>query len=170
MPITPYHFGPSGFIALALRRWLDLPIFVLANVLIDVEVVVILVFQLGYPPHRYAHTLLGGALLGILWGVFAWRWRALLARGMQLLHLSYATSIPKAIVSGILGVWLHVVIDALYHPDVKLAWPVSTLALWRITGHYLPKYRVQHLCMLLFPATVVLYMILMAIQQRRRAS
>ena len=41
MPFTPYHFGPSGFFGLALKKWIDLPVFLLANVIIDVEVLLI---------------------------------------------------------------------------------------------------------------------------------
>jgi len=49
MPFTPYHFGPSGFWGLAFRKWLDLPVFVLANVIVDIEVLVIWFFGLGWP-------------------------------------------------------------------------------------------------------------------------
>jgi hypothetical protein len=37
MPFTPCHFGPSACIALPLNRWIDLPVFLLANVAIDIE-------------------------------------------------------------------------------------------------------------------------------------
>ena len=38
MPFTPYHFGPSGFAGLLFRRWVNVPVFIAANVLIDIEV------------------------------------------------------------------------------------------------------------------------------------
>jgi len=44
------------------------------------------------------------------------------------------------------------------------------MPLWRITSHALPEYRVEHLCVLFFPAAVVLYMIIIAIQNKRRPS
>ncbi len=31
MPVTPFHFGPSALIGLPLKRWIDIPVFVLAN-------------------------------------------------------------------------------------------------------------------------------------------
>ncbi len=167
MPITPYHFGPSGFIGLLFKRWLDLPIFVLANVVVDVEVATIFLLHLSYPLHHYAHTLLGGAVVGIVWGLLAMPLRPLFASLMRVLRLPYETSLAKAVLSGVLGVWLHVLIDGLYHRDVRLAWPIDTFALWRITSHYLPESRVEDLCVLFFPATVILYMILMARRQRR---
>ncbi|MHC4299546.1 MAG: hypothetical protein ACYS7Y_19890 [Planctomycetota bacterium] len=36
MPFTPYHFGPSGCVGLILRKWIDVPVFVLTNVIIDI--------------------------------------------------------------------------------------------------------------------------------------
>jgi membrane-bound metal-dependent hydrolase YbcI (DUF457 family) len=167
MPITPYHFGPSGFFGLLFKRWLDLPIFVLANVVVDLEVATVVLLHLGRPLHRYAHTLLGGAVVGIVWGLLALPLRPLFARLMHLLHLPYQTSLAKAVLSGILGVWLHVIIDATYHRDVRLAWPTNALALWRITSRHFPESRVEDLCVLFFPATVILYLILMARWQRR---
>ncbi len=41
MPFTPYHFGPSGFVGLVFGKWIDLPVFVLANVIVDVEVLAV---------------------------------------------------------------------------------------------------------------------------------
>ncbi len=168
MPITLYHFGPSGFIALLLGRRLDLPAFVLVNVAIDIEVVAIILLGLGDPVHRYAHTLLGGAVLGVFCGLFSVPLSPLFSRWMHLLRLPYEPSLVKAILSGVLGVWLHVFIDALYHRDVRLGWPTDAMPLWKITAHLFPEYRVEHLCVLFFPAGVILYMILMALQDRRR--
>ena len=51
MPFTPYHFGPSGFLGLLLRRWIDPVVFVAANIIVDVEVL----FAQGYPAHQHWH-------------------------------------------------------------------------------------------------------------------
>ena len=71
MPFTPYHFGPSGFVGLALRRWLDVPVFVLANVVVDLEPLVVVLFGLDYPLHGYVHTFLGGTVVALLWALLA---------------------------------------------------------------------------------------------------
>ncbi|MHC4641289.1 MAG: hypothetical protein ACYS32_06565, partial [Planctomycetota bacterium] len=72
MPFTPYHFGPSGLIGLALRKWIDIPVFVLANVIVDIEVLIMVLLDVRYPIHRYTHTLLLGAAAGIIWALAAW--------------------------------------------------------------------------------------------------
>ena len=52
MPFTPYPFGPSGFAGLVFGKWIDLPVIVLANVIVDVEVLVIGILGLEWPAHR----------------------------------------------------------------------------------------------------------------------
>lgn len=157
MPFTPYHFGPSGFIGLALRKWLDFPVFVLANVIVDLEVLIISNLALGYPIHRYIHTLLIGAVAGILWALAAWPLRNLFKMIMQALRISYQTSFLKMLVSGVLGVWLHVVIDAIYHWDVRIFWPSKVKPLYAL----LNKRQTENICLVFFIAAVVLWVVSM---------
>ncbi|HUS73951.1 MAG TPA: hypothetical protein VMY06_12890 [Sedimentisphaerales bacterium] len=153
MPFTPYHLGPSGFIGLTLRKWIDIPVFVLANVVVDVEVLVIRHFGLGYPLHRYTHTLLLGAVAGLIWAVAAYPLRNFFKKIMRILHIPYQTSFWKMLVSGVLGVWLHVVIDAIYHPDVRLFRPAKAIPLYAL----LTRQQIQTLCLVFFIAAVVLW-------------
>jgi hypothetical protein len=55
MPFTPYHFGPNGFVGLLFRRWIDVPVFLAANVLIDLEVIADKHIQPGWPVHQVWH-------------------------------------------------------------------------------------------------------------------
>jgi membrane-bound metal-dependent hydrolase YbcI (DUF457 family) len=155
MPFTPYHFGPSGFIGLVFRKWLDIPVFVLANVIVDLEVLIIVRFGLGYPIHRYVHTLLIGAAAGILWAIVAYPLRNLFKMIMQALRIPYQTSFLKMLISSVLGVWLHVVIDSIYHWDVRAFWPSRAKPLHAL----LTKYQVELLCVILFISALVLYIL-----------
>jgi hypothetical protein len=159
MPFTPYHFGPSAFLGLVFRKWLDIPVFVLANVIVDVEVLVIYLFQLGYPHHRYCHTFLIGAAVGLLWGASAYLLRHIFKRLMQILHIPYQTGLLRMLISGILGVWLHVFIDGLYHFDTHIFWPSKTIWLWRTIHHHLDVEQIQTICLFFFLAAVVPYLL-----------
>ena len=153
MPFTPYHFGPSGFIGLLFRKWIDIPVFILANVIVDIEVLIMVLLHVRYPIHRYTHTLLIGAGAGIVWALVAWPLRHIFKKIMLLLRIPYNTSIWKMIISGILGVWLHVVIDSIYHPDVRLFWPYKSIPLWRI----ITKQQLEFLCLVLLIPALILY-------------
>ena len=157
MPFTPYHFGPSGFIGLLFRKWLDIPVFVLANVIVDVEVLVVDFFSLGFPKHPYCHTLLIGAAVGALWGLAAYPLRNLFKWPMRILHVPYKTSLTKMLISGVLGVWLHVLIDAAYHSDLKILWPNKSISVWRMLHRHLDKGQIRTICTVFFLAAIIPY-------------
>lgn len=157
MPFTPYHFGPSGFVGLLLRRWIDLPVFLLANVVIDLEVLVT-------HSHAYGHTLLLGTAVGVLWGLAAYPLRGVFKRLMDFVRLPYKTGLVKMIASGVLGVWLHVVVDAMVHYDVRLLWPNKKFVLMRLITKPLSRAnmtltydRVELACMIMLGLAVVVY-------------
>jgi membrane-bound metal-dependent hydrolase YbcI (DUF457 family) len=153
MPFTPYHFGPSGFLGLIFKKWLDVPVFILANIIVDIEVLVIWLFGLGWPFHRYTHTLLLGTIAGAIWGIAAYPLRHFFEKVMQMLRIPYQTSFRKMVVSGVLGVWLHVVIDAIYHPDVRIFWPSKAKPLYGLIS----QGWVKAICVASFFAAVILY-------------
>ena len=166
MPFTLYHFGPSGFLGLAFRKWIDPPVFVLANVVVDVEVLIVRILALQWPVHRYAHTLLIGAVVGAIWGLAAYALRSLFTRIMQLLHVPYDTGFWKMVISGILGVWLHVLIDSIYHFDVRPFWPNKTISLWRMARGHISQGQIETICASFLIAAVVLYVLIVRARKR----
>lgn len=159
MPITPYHFGPSGFLGLVFRKWIDIPVFVLANVIVDIEVLAVAFFGLGPPYHRYCHTLLIGGVVGALWGIAAYRLRFLFEVFMEMLRIPYRPALWKMIISGVLGVWLHVVVDGAYHPDVRVFWPSRTDSLWVTAVTHLSRTQIRAICLVFFVMAIIPYAI-----------
>jgi membrane-bound metal-dependent hydrolase YbcI (DUF457 family) len=159
MPFTPYHFGPSGFVGLIFRKWLDIPVFVLANVIVDIEVL----YWDKWPKHRYAHTLLIGAAIGILWGVIAYPLRHIFKKIMLFLRLQYDTSLLKMLISGVLGVWLHIVLDAFYHWDVQMFWPRRITPLYGLIS----KQQVEAICLACFVLAFIVYAIIVLLSIKK---
>jgi len=161
VPFTPYHFGPAAFLGLVFRKWLDIPVFVLANVVIDFEVLVVGWMDLGRPTHRYLHTLLGAAVAGAVWGLAAYPLRPLFRWGMRLMHVDYEPKLWTMVISGVLGGCLHVVIDAFYHYDVRPFRPFSKVQLWRISwdslGRGVFKHRIELICLAFLIAAAIPY-------------
>ncbi|HUV67471.1 MAG TPA: hypothetical protein VMW24_26505 [Sedimentisphaerales bacterium] len=170
MPFTPYHFGPSGFVGLVFRKWIDAPVFILANVIVDTEVLVLGITGLGAPYHRYCHTLLLGTVVGALWGAAAYPLRPAFSAVMQALHVPYSPGRLKMVISGILGVWLHVLIDGAYHPDVKVFWPSQTALLWLTVMSRISREQIKMICLLFFIAAIVPYTIAVASYRKRNKS
>jgi hypothetical protein len=159
MPFTPYHFGPSGFIGLVFGKWIDLPVFVLTNVIVDIEVLIIGGLGLGWPYHRYCHTLLFGAVLGALWGVAAYPARNFFKGIMKVFYIPYKTSLLKMIISGVLGIWFHVLIDGIYHTDVRVFWPSNKMWLRDMLHEHITKSQLEAICMLCFIAGFIVYIL-----------
>ena len=106
-------------------------------------------------------------MVGGAWGLAAYPLRPLFARLMHLLRLPYESGLRKMVISGVLGVWLHVLIDATYHPDVHLLWPSHAWPLWRIAYRHITRDQVKDLCVTLLIVAAALYVVLLAVQQRR---
>jgi membrane-bound metal-dependent hydrolase YbcI (DUF457 family) len=154
MPFTPYHFGPNGFFGLVFRKWIDLPMFLLANVIIDVEVL----FARGWTAHRvwHFHTfLVGGAVCGASALLF-YPARHFFGKVMTSFHLPYETSVRKMIFSGVLGGWFHVLLDSIYHYDVQPFWPwLNKNPLWGVISWG----QVKSVCIGFVVAAVVVYLV-----------
>jgi membrane-bound metal-dependent hydrolase YbcI (DUF457 family) len=150
MPYTPYHFGPAGLLGYIFRKWIDLPVFVLANVVIDIEVLVNNILHIGWPYHRFCHTLIGGSAVGLVWGVLAYFIAGILLKRTK---IKYQPRFWKMAISGILGGQLHSVIDSFYHYDVKIFWPMQKNPFWNIIS----QSQVKELCLVCFAVLAILY-------------
>ena len=160
MPYPVYHLGPSGYLGLLLRRWIDLPVFLLANVVIDMEVL----FSKGWPPHQYwhFHTLLGGAISGAVFGLIVYGlkpMRRFLEWAMRLVRIRYKANRWKMIIAGVLGAWLHVLLDGIYHYDVQMFWPSKAKELQRPLWRLIGAEELKFLCVIAFAGAVILYLL-----------
>ena len=134
MPFTPFHFGPHACVSLPFYRYLDIPIFLGANVAIDIEPLLVMTFNLDYPLHGYCHTLLIGGLVGLLFATAAYPLRRLIRRAMSLLRLPYAPTYTKMALSGVLGAWLHVLFDAPLYYDIRPFYPLQANPLYQVVS------------------------------------
>jgi len=86
-----------------------------------------------------------------------------------LVRIPYRTSLLKMLISGILGVWLHVLIDGIYHFDVRILWPNKAVYLRRMTG-YIDQQKIETICLILFLAAVVPYVLaVISFRKEKRA-
>jgi membrane-bound metal-dependent hydrolase YbcI (DUF457 family) len=93
--------------------------------MIDIEPLLVIIFNLNYPLHGLAHSFLGATLIGLLWGFIVFRYRNVSAHFMEKIKFPYVTNLGKAILSGILGGWFHVLLDAPIYADIRPFYPVS---------------------------------------------
>ena len=162
MPFTPYHFGAHACASLPFQRQLDVPVFIAANVVIDLEPLLVLGLHLDYPVHGYAHTLLFGGAIGLGFGALAYPFRAQLGALMKFLRLPYRPSWRRMALSGMLGAWLHVLFDAPLYGDIRPFYPLQANPLYGVISSQI----VHTLCALLFVPAVLLYLYLALFDRR----
>ncbi len=159
MPYPAYHLGVSSFFGLALRRFLDLPVLLLVNIPIDIEVL----FADKWPEyhrHWHFHTLLVGGLIGAIVGLLVFHIKPVLrfiTIATNKLRIPYKPKRWKMVLSGVLGVWLHITLDAIYHYDVQLFWPLKARHLQRPLWRIVTAQQEEYACIALFIAAIVLY-------------
>lgn len=164
MPFTPFHFGLHATIALPLRRYLDLPVFILASVVVDLEPLAVMVLNLNYQLHGYCHTFLIGGMVGLFWGGIAARTGALLNKIMKAFRLEHEPNVRRALISGVLGVWLHILLDAPIYDDIRPFWPIKANPLfWIISDNTAYRFAI-----VMFLPALVLYWI--ALRKERDAT
>lgn len=125
MPFTPFHVGPALPVKAVLDKKFSLLTFAWAQVLMDLQPLVVILTGRGRT-HGITHTFVGAAVLGgvaVVSGKYLGEWILnLLSFGKR-----PSTAIPwrVAILSGFVGAFSHVLMDALIYPDMTPFWPFS---------------------------------------------
>ncbi|MEM1589495.1 MAG: hydrolase [Candidatus Bathyarchaeia archaeon] len=127
MPFTPFHLGPGLGLGLALRKYLHAPTFILANVIVDIEPFLALLFGLNYPLHGHLHTFLLASFIGLSFSYVMYFLERFLhpIYKIFLLETSSSRSLKSFVVVGVLGCWLHVILDAPLYGDIKPLYPIT---------------------------------------------
>jgi membrane-bound metal-dependent hydrolase YbcI (DUF457 family) len=127
MPFTPLHLGPALTVGLPLRKYMHLPTFILANVVLDVEPLLIMLLGLDYPLHGYLHTFLSAIIVGILLGYVMFS----LERHLKVVYLKLQLETSKTLplksflIAGVSGTALHVLLDALLYSEMHPFLPLT---------------------------------------------
>jgi hypothetical protein len=125
-----------GF-GLPLRKYMHLPTFIVANVIVDLEPfsVIVLGFIDRYPLHGYLHTYISVFFLGIVVSYVMF-----LLEGF--FHPLYKTLLFESdinrnrvsfILAGVLGIMLHVTLDSPLYSDIRPLYPMTANPLYNPT-------------------------------------
>ena len=127
LPFTPFHLGPALCLGIPLRNYIHTPTFILANVILDIEPLLVLVTGLNYPLHGYLHTLIASLVLGVAFGLFMFFLERTMHPIYSTLLLEPEASFKKThfVVAGVLGTSLHVLFDSPLYSDIKPFYPLN---------------------------------------------
>ena len=125
MPFTPFHLGPAVLIGFILLGYLDLPTFIVASVLVDLEPLAVLVFGLPGPLHGFFHSFLGASVVAVLLAVVVSRVRGFLEPVYVFLRLDGDRRPQRFLVAALLGTWSHVLLDAPLYGEMRPFYPLG---------------------------------------------
>ncbi|MFA4663252.1 hypothetical protein QDY65_08540 [Pyrococcus kukulkanii] len=130
MPFTPFHLGPALLLSY-LIPYLDVWTFLIANVIVDFEPFLVLSFNLdlkyGYPVHGFFHTYVGGGIVALI-----------LAHAMAFIYKITGRNydMERLRITALSGVFLHITLDSIMHPDVKPFFPFGFSPLYGATYEF----------------------------------
>jgi membrane-bound metal-dependent hydrolase YbcI (DUF457 family) len=125
VPFTPFHLGPGLLFGLLFFSCVDLPTFLVASVVIDIEPLLVLYLNLDYPVHGYLHTFLGGTIVAFLLALAMSRMRGTLSPLMSFLKLEQKTSFRSIFLASVFGIYLHILLDSPLYSDIRPFYPIE---------------------------------------------
>ncbi len=133
MPVTPLHLGPGVLFKAFAGSNLSLVMFLLSQITMDLEV--ILRFVLGSSHlHGFTNTIFGATVVLLFTvplgkplcvGILRWWNRQLSAAQARWLGVSDTVTWTAAWIGGALGVYSHLILDAIMHADAAPWMPLS---------------------------------------------
>ncbi|MBU1086129.1 MAG: hydrolase [Candidatus Omnitrophica bacterium] len=155
MPFTPFHFGAHACVALPFYKKINIFVFLFANVIIDIEPLIVIIFKPTYPLHGYAHTFLGATIIGGIWGAISFKFKEPIEKLLKIFRVQSKYNLKQYVVSGITGALLHVLFDAPLYTDIKPFYTFSLNPFYRI----IPYEMVYKICVVLFIPAIIIYIL-----------
>lgn len=124
MPFTPFHLGPGLALGMIFKWWINIPAILLASIIVDVRS--IYCFFIGNCQlHGFFHTFAGAAILGLLVIGLVFALRNPLSKISKIMKIEEDYSLKSIISGGIIGVLVHITLDAFLYPEVHPFWPIE---------------------------------------------
>ena len=123
MPFTSFHIGPALFFGLLLFRHIQLPTFLIANVIVDLEPFFILLLGLESPLHGFLHSFAGGSLIAIVLTLSMGKLDNYIQIPARTIKLSQELPLKSIWMASFFGIYLHILLDSTLYSDIKPFYP-----------------------------------------------
>lgn len=135
MPVTPLHLGPGAALKAVLGPRMSLSVFAFCQITMDLEVLARIAVG-AHQLHGFTNTLLGATVIlvpSVLVGrpaarVFMRWWNSRLSPSQaRWMWVDPVIRWKSAWVGGVLGIYSHLILDAVMHPDAHPWAPLSSV-------------------------------------------
>lgn len=157
MPLTPFHLGPGLLIGLLLLSYIDFPTFLVASVIVDVEPIMVLIFDLDYPLHGFFHSFLGGTIAAFLLAAVMSKVRKSLSPLLSYFRLEQKSTFKNILLASLSGINIHILLDSRMHIDIRPFYPLDLNPF--LSGSTIPGLWMHILCVWCFMGAVFIYVV-----------
>jgi len=157
MPLTPFHLGPGLLIGLLLLSYIDFPTFLVASVIVDVEPIMVLIFDLDCPLHGFFHSFLGGTIVAFLLAAVMIEVRKSLSSLLSYCRLEQKSRFKNILLASLSGIYIHILLDSWMHIDIRPFYPLDLNPF--LSGSSLPGLWMHILCVWCFMGAVIIYVV-----------
>lgn len=157
MPLTPFHLGPAMLLGLIFLSYVDLPTFIIANVIVDIEPMFIILFNLDLTHHQFLHTFLGGTLVAVLLTWIMKKIRSKFSQLLMFLKIEQKSSLRTILLASLSGIYIHIIVDSLMHADIRPFYPLMVNPF--LNGYILSVLSVYMICIFSFIGGLIVYAI-----------
>jgi len=126
VPLTPFHLGPALLLGLIFLNYLDLPTFLIANIILDVEPILVILLSLNYQLHGFFHSFLGGTIVAFILVWLMTKIRPSLDSLLKFFRLEQKSSFNRIFASSFLGIYIHILLDSRMHHDIRPFFPLES--------------------------------------------
>jgi hypothetical protein len=155
LPLTPFHVGPALLVALLLYPLLDIPTFLVASLIIDLEPLMVLLGYANWSMHGIFHSLTVGTLVGVILALPMFMISKYIKPVQIGRILPEERTIKNIIMTSVLGVWIHIIIDSFLYSDLNLFYPLK----WNPLLGLIPEHRLIIFCLISLPVVFIVYLI-----------
>ncbi len=153
MPLTPFHLGPAMLFGLLLFSYIDFPTFIIANVILDIEPLLNLYFNIGNNMHGFFHSFIGASIIALIISPIMFYLRKPMKKLLESFGLKQKTSFKKILLASLFGVYLHVFLDSFLYSDIKPFFPSAYNPIYDM----LPYNEIINFCIFSLFASIFLY-------------
>jgi membrane-bound metal-dependent hydrolase YbcI (DUF457 family) len=124
MPFTPYHFGPGLLLGVVLFPFLDFSTILIASVVLDVEPLAVMIFNLPFEIHGFFHTYLGATIVACFLSAIVYPFRTYLNKIVSFFGLHQESSFRHILPASIIGTYSHVFLDSFLYSEMNPFFPL----------------------------------------------
>lgn len=124
MPFTPYHFGPAVLVGVILFPFIDFATLIAASVVLDLEPLAVIFFNLPGPLHAFFHTYLGATIVAVVLSICIYPFRKYLNEIVSFFGLKQESSFRHILPASLIGTYSHVLLDSFLYAEMNPFFPL----------------------------------------------